>query len=69
MTHREQYTISTGRSRLETAWRERRVSWPWLCDRLNQVLRTAETAQEYASMRDTSYRDARPTVSRRASLL
>ena len=50
MTHREQYTISTGRSRLETAWRERRVSWPWLCDRLNQVLRTAETAQEYASM-------------------
>ena len=50
MTRREQYTISTGRSRLETSWKERRVSWAWLRDRLGRVLRTRETAARYAQM-------------------
>ena len=44
------YTISTGRSRLETAWKPRQVTWEWLCERLAKVQRTPETAQEYASM-------------------
>ena len=44
------YTITTGRSRLETEWKRREVSWPQLCAKLCKVKRTAESADEYKAM-------------------
>lgn len=46
----ENYRIATGRSRTETAWTARSVTWKQLIDRLGNVKRTSETAAEYARM-------------------
>ena len=46
----QEYTISVGRSRLETDWQPRRVSWKALTDRLRQVKRTPETVADYRAM-------------------
>ena len=45
-----EYPISVGRSRLETDWQPRRVSWKALTDRLRQVKRTPETVADYRAM-------------------
>ena len=44
------YKITTGRSRLETDWKAREVTWPQLCAKLTKVKRTAETVAEYKAM-------------------
>lgn len=44
------YTITTGRSRLETDWKAREITWPQLCAKLVKVKRTAETVAEYMAM-------------------
>lgn len=44
------YNITTGRSRLETEWKQREMTWQQLCDKLTRVKRTAETAAEYKAM-------------------
>ena len=42
--------ITTGRSRKETEWKGRSISWPQLCAKLTKVKRTAETFAEYCAM-------------------
>lgn len=44
------YTITTGRSRLETQWKQREISWEQLCAKLAKVKRTPECAAEYRAM-------------------
>ena len=44
------YKITTGRSRMETDWKARGVSWDDLCRKLTTVKRTPETAAEYNAM-------------------
>lgn len=44
------YTITTGRSRLETEWKPREITWQQLCAKLTKVKRTAESVTEYKSM-------------------
>lgn len=44
------YSITTGRSRLETEWKKREMTWQQLCAKLTRVKRTAETAAEYRAM-------------------
>ena len=44
------YQITTGRSRKETEWKGRSISWPQLCAKLTKVKRTAETFAEYCAM-------------------
>lgn len=44
------YSITTGRSRLETEWKQREMTWQQLCAKLTRVKRTAETAAEYRAM-------------------
>ena len=44
------YTITTGRSRLETEWKQRELTWAQLCARLVKAKRTAESAAEYKAM-------------------
>lgn len=44
------YSISTGRSRLETDWKNKSVSWEKLTERLSRCKRTSETVAEYKSM-------------------
>ena len=44
------YKITTGRSRLETDWKQREITWPQLCAKLAKAKRTAETAAEYKAM-------------------
>lgn len=44
------YNITTGRSRLETDWKARSLSWDQLCAKLTKVKRTAESAAEYKAM-------------------
>lgn len=44
------YTITTGRSRLETEWKRREVTWEQLCAKLTTVKRTRESAAEYKAM-------------------
>ena len=44
------YTITTGRSRLETEWKRREVTWEQLCTKLTTVKRTRESAAEYKAM-------------------
>ena len=44
------YKITTGRSRLETDWKQREITWPQLCAKLTKAKRTAETAAEYKAM-------------------
>lgn len=44
------YSITTGRSRLETEWKQREMTWQQLCAKLTRVKRTAETAAEYKVM-------------------
>ena len=50
MSPNREYSISVGRSRLETDWQPRRVSWKALTDRLRQVKRTPETVADYRAM-------------------
>jgi predicted P-loop ATPase len=50
MPNNREYSISVGRSRLETDWQPRRVSWKALTDRLRQVKRTPETVADYRAM-------------------
>ena len=47
------YTITTGRSRLETEWKRREVTWPQLCAKLIKVKRTSESVAEYKAMTKT----------------
>ena len=47
------YTITTGRSRLETEWKRRELSWDQLCAKLTKCKRTAESAAEYKAMTKT----------------
>ena len=44
------YNITTGRSRLETEWKRREVTWEQLCTKLRAVKRTKESAAEYRAM-------------------
>lgn len=44
------YIITTGRSRLETEWKRREVTWEQLCTKLTAVKRTKESAAEYRAM-------------------
>lgn len=44
------YNITTGRSRLETEWKARSLSWEQLCARLTKARRTAESMAEYRAM-------------------
>ena len=44
------YTITTGRSRLETEWKRREITWPQLCAKLTKVKRTTESVAEYKAM-------------------
>ena len=44
------YAITTGRSRLETEWKQREMTWQQLCAKLTKVKRTAETVAEYKAM-------------------
>lgn len=44
------YTITTGRSRLETEWKRREVTWGQLCAKLTTVKRTRESVAEYKAM-------------------
>lgn len=44
-----QITIATGRSRRETAWRNKEVQWSELVERLSTTHRTAETYSEYVT--------------------
>lgn len=44
------FNITTGRSRLETEWKAREITWDQLCAKLTKVKRTAESAAEYKSM-------------------
>ena len=46
----ETYTISTGRSRLETTWKSTSVTWEALLGRLAEVRRTKETVKEYQGL-------------------
>jgi putative DNA primase/helicase len=45
------YTISTGRSRMETKWVNRQITWEALTRRLAKTKRTAETVAEYRAMK------------------
>ena len=47
------FNITTGRSRLETEWKAREITWDQLCAKLTKVKRTAESAAEYKSMTKT----------------
>lgn len=44
------YQIATGRSRMETEWMNKTVTWEKLVSRLQKCRRTLETTQEYKSM-------------------
>lgn len=44
------YKITTGRSRLETEWKQREMTWQQLCARLTKAKRTAESMAEYKAM-------------------
>lgn len=44
------FNISTGRSRLETSWQSKAVSWEKILQKLSTCKRTAETFQEYKAM-------------------
>ncbi len=44
------YSITTGRSRLETDWKAREITWEDLCRKLTKCKRTAESSAEYKAM-------------------
>ena len=44
------YKITTGRSRLETEWKRREITWQQLCAKLTKVKRTTESVAEYKAM-------------------
>jgi hypothetical protein len=44
------YIITTGRSRLETQWKPREITWQQLCAKLVKAKRTPETVAEYKAM-------------------
>ena len=46
----QEYKITTGRSRLETEWKARAVTWPQLCAKLTKAKRTPESVAEYKAM-------------------
>lgn len=50
MSPNREYSISVGRTRLETDWKPKRVTWETLTRRLQQVKRTPETVADYRSM-------------------
>lgn len=43
-------TISTGRSRKETEWRIRHITWDKLCEKLSKTVYTEETEAQYQAM-------------------
>ena len=45
--------IATGRSRKETNWRNKTITWPALVEKLSQTHRTAETLAEYNAAKKT----------------
>lgn len=47
------YNITTGRSRLETNWKTREITWQQLCAKLTKAKRTTESAAEYKAMTRT----------------
>ena len=49
MTEKE-YQISVGRSRTETAWMNKTVTWATLAARLKNCKRTAESVSDYKAM-------------------
>ena len=46
----DKYQISVGRSRTETRWAPKEVTWEQLCKRLETVKRTAESMADYKGM-------------------
>jgi hypothetical protein len=44
------YTITTGRSRHETEWKRRDITWAQLCAKLTRAKRTGESSDEYKAM-------------------
>ena len=46
----KKYKIAVGRSRTETEWKNRLVTWAQLVDKFREPRRTAETSAEYAAM-------------------
>ena len=49
ITHDQKLLIATGRSRMETNWRNQELLWSELLDKLSQPTRTRETVAEYAA--------------------
>ena len=49
----EEYNISVGRSRTETAWMPKATTWEALKTRLNHNKRTAESVADYRAMTRT----------------
>ena len=47
------FIITTGRSRLETEWKRREITWQQLCAKLTKVKRTTESVAEYKAMTKT----------------
>ncbi|MDO4212225.1 MAG: virulence-associated E family protein [Bacteroidales bacterium] len=43
----QEYKISIGKSRQDTRWKVKEVSWEWLAQRLSETHRTAETTADY----------------------
>ncbi|MEG1813646.1 MAG: virulence-associated E family protein [Clostridia bacterium] len=49
VTHDQKLLIATGRSRMETNWRNKELLWSELLSKLSQPTRTRETVAEYAA--------------------
>lgn len=48
--HDGQISIATGKSRKETSWKNKTVSWSYLVEKLSSTTRTPETQAEYKKM-------------------
>ena len=46
----KEYIVSVGRSRTETTWMQKTVTWEALTRRLRQCKRTAESVADYKAM-------------------
>lgn len=44
------FDIATGKSKTETHWKNKKVSWDYLVKKLSQTIRTSETVEEYKNM-------------------
>lgn len=44
------FNIATGKSKKETHWKNKKVSWNHLVKKLSQTIRTSETVEEYKNM-------------------